>query len=184
MKNNVDLSKFNNAWYNPGGNVIKRIVWYFINILFMKNPLNASSKLKVCVLKIFGATIGKNVIIKPNVNIKYPWKLTIGNNVWIGESVWIDNLSLVTIKDNVCISQGAMLLCGNHNYKKQSFDLIVGEIVLNNGSWVGAQSIVCPCVTLNEHSVLGVHSVANHDLDDFSIYQGNPAVKVRSRVIQ
>ena len=71
-----------------------------------------------------------------------PWKLKVGNNVWIGEDVWIDNLELVDISDNVCISQGAMLLCGNHDFTSSTFDLIVKPIVLEDGVWIGAKSIV------------------------------------------
>ena len=138
---------------------------------------------KIWMLRKFGAKIGKGVFIKPSVNIKYPWTLEIGDYSWIGENVWIDNLAQVKIGSNVCISQGAMLLCGNHNYKKPTFDLMVGEITLEDGSWVGAQSVVCPGVTLHTHAVLGVGSVAHHDLDAYGIYQGNPARKVRERVI-
>jgi putative colanic acid biosynthesis acetyltransferase WcaF len=76
-----------------------------------------------------------------------------------------------------------MLLCGNHDYKKPTFDLIVGDITLEDGVWVGAQSTVCPGVTLHSHAVLSVNSVASHDLEAYSIYQGVPAVKVRDRKI-
>ena len=179
----TDLSEFNNSWYHPGRNFVIRIIWYFTNIIFFISPLNPISSLKVALLKLFGAKIGKNVNIKPNVNIKYPWKLSIGDNVWIGEKAWIDNLGQVTIGNNVCISQGAMLLCGNHNYKKTTFDLIIGEITLKDGSWIGAKAVVCPGTTTHSHAVLGVGSVANHDLDAYCIYQGNPAVKVRERTI-
>ncbi len=89
-----------------------------------------SSNIKIFWLRVFGATVGKGVIIRPTVNIKYPWKLKIGNHCWIGESVWIDNLDQVTMEDNVCISQGAYLLCGNHNYKSTSFDLMTAPIYL------------------------------------------------------
>lgn len=179
----VNLSLFNNSWYKPGKSKIIQIAWYFINILFFKNSYIISSKLKVVILKAFGAKIGQNITIKPAINIKYPWNLSIGNNVWIGENVWIDNLAKVKIDDNVCISQGAMLLCGNHNYKSQTFDLIIGDIHLKSGSWVCAKSVVCPGVTLNSHAILGVNSVANRDLDAYTIYQGNPAIKIRTRII-
>lgn len=179
----VDLSKYNNTWYNPGRNGFIRLIWYFTNILFFLNPLNPFSSLKVALLRLFGSKIGKNVIIKQSVNIKYPWKLQIGDNVWIGERVWIDNLANIIIDNNVCISQGAMLLCGNHDYKKDTFDLIVREIILEEGCWVGAQAVVCPGVTLHSHSVLGVNSVANHNMEAYAIYQGNPILKVRRRII-
>lgn len=180
----VDLSIYNNSWYKPEGTPIKRFLWYFTNILFLKNALNPCNRFKIVLLKIFGAKLGSNITIKPSVNIKYPWRLSIGNNVWIGENVWIDNLADVVIGNNVCISQGAMLLCGNHNYKKTTFDLMVGNIVLKEGSWVGAQSIVCPNVTLHENSILTVGSVAVHDLEANGIYQGNPAKKIRERFIE
>ncbi len=181
--NTVDLSLYNNAWYNTGASVIKRALWYFANSAILNNSFIPFSRIKIKVLRLFGAKIGKGVVIKPSVNIKYPWNLKIGNYVWIGENVWIDNLVEVSIGDNVCISQGAMLLCGNHNYKKTTFDLMVGKIVIEEGAWVGAQSVVCPHVTIHSHAVLSVGSVASHDLDEYSMYQGNPAIKVRDRNI-
>ena len=178
----TNLSAYNNSYYKPG-NKLKIICWYFFNILFISNPLIPISAIKVFILRMFGAKMGIGIMIKPFVMIKYPWLLEIGNNVWIGEKVWIDNLAKIKIGNNVCISQGAMLLCGNHNYKKTSFDLIIGEIVLEDGSWVGARSIVCPNVTMHSHSILAVGSVANQNLNAYGVYQGNPAVKIRERKI-
>ncbi len=179
----VDLSRFNNDWYNPGAGKIKRLLWFLINGLLFQSRINAFGSCKVRLLRLFGARVGYGVVIKPSVNIKYPWLLSIGDNVWIGERVWIDNLAKVTISNNVCLSQGAMLLCGNHDYKKVSFDLMVGEIKLENGVWIGAHSIVCPGVICASHAVLSVNSVAVSNLEAYKIYQGNPAVEVRDRAI-
>jgi len=179
----TNLSKFNNDWYKPGANPMKRFCWYFTNAAWMNSAFPVSS-VKVSLLRLFGAKIGQGVVIKPHVNIKYPWKLEIGNNVWIGENVWIDNLAHVTIDDNVCISQGALLLGGNHNYKKEAFDLIVGEIKLEHGVWIGAKATVCPGVTCHSHAVLAVGSVATSNLEAYKIYQGNPAQPIRERIIE
>jgi putative colanic acid biosynthesis acetyltransferase WcaF len=135
-------------------------------------------------LRLFGARIGSEVEIKPNVNIKYPWHLTIGNEVWIGENVWIDSLVPVVIGNNICISQGAVLLTGSHNYKKTSFDLVTGGIVLEDGAWIGAGSIINKGITVASHAVLTSGSVATRNLEPYSIYQGNPAVKIRDRIIE
>jgi putative colanic acid biosynthesis acetyltransferase WcaF len=179
----TDLSKYNNDWYQPGGSLLKNACWYFVNAIFIHSAFPFSS-VKVFLLRLFGASIGTSVTIKPNVTIKYPWHLTIGNHVWIGEQVWIDNLSRVTIKNNCCVSQGAMLLCGNHDYSKTSFDLIVKDITLEEGVWIGAKSIVCPGVKIGSHSVLTVNSVATSNLEPWGIYQGNPAIKIKERVIK
>lgn len=181
--NKTDLSSYDNSSYHPGAGAIKRILWYFTNALFFTSRWLPLSTFKVFLLRLFGAKVGKGVNIKPAVNIKYPWRLTIGNFVWIGENVWIDNLADVTIGDNVCISQGAMLLCGNHNFKKSSFDLITGTITLEEGVWIGAHSLVGPDVICRSHSVLAVKSVASTELEPYTIYRGNPAVAVKKREI-
>mgnify|MGYP000725341885 CR=1 FL=1 len=159
------------------------LLWIFVSFFVFRTSLPFSSSLKVLILKIFGAKVGCGVVIKQNVNIKYPSKLVIGNNSWIGENVWIDNLDNVSIGDNCCISQGVYLLTGNHNYSKRSFDLITGEILIKDCVWIGAQSIVCPNVTVNYSSILTVGSVATSDLAEKSIYQGNPATLKKERVI-
>ncbi|MFZ4784313.1 MAG: WcaF family extracellular polysaccharide biosynthesis acetyltransferase [Flavobacteriales bacterium] len=177
----TDLSRFNNSWYRPG-NAFKRLFWYFTSVVFLESafPLNSFKKF---LLRLFGAQIGSGVVIKPRVRIKYPWKLRVGNDTWIGEDVWIDNLDEVHIGSNCCLSQGSFLLCGNHDYKKSTFDLITKPITLEDGAWVGAKSVVCPGVILKSHAVLSVGSVATHTLEAYSIYQGNPAVLVRKREI-
>jgi len=184
MNKKTDLSTYTTGNFVIGSGIIKRLFWYIINVLFFINPLNPSSSIKVILLRIFGAKVGKGVNIKPAVNIKYPWNLSIGDYSWIGERVWIDNLDIVTIGNHCCISQGAMLLCGNHNYKTPGFDLMVRKIVLEDGSWVGAFGIVTPGVTLKSHAVLAVNSVATKDLESYSIYQGNPASKIKDRRIE
>lgn len=177
----VDLSKYNNSWYKPGSTIL-RVLWYITSSVFIKSRFPVTA-FKLFLLKCFGAKIGKGVVLKPSVNIKYPWLLIIGDYTWIGEEVWIDNLALVKIGNNVCLSQGAMLLTGNHNYKKTTFDLIVAGIEIADGAWIGAKSIVCPGVACGRHAVLTVGSVATSDLEEDSIYTGNPAVKVKDRII-
>ncbi len=184
----MSKKKVNNALYKTtiqiGASKPKQLLWFIINILFFKNSLNLFSGIKVFLLKSFGATLGAGVLIKPGVNIKYPWKLIIGDHAWIGESVWIDNLSDVTIGSNVTISQGALLLTGSHDHTKEKFDFISNPIILEEGVWIGAKAIVFGGVTVGSHSILGMNSVAEKDLQPYIIYKGNPAVPVIERVIR
>lgn len=182
MQGTTDLSTFNNDSYQPGG-ILKRTLWYGVNAIIFCTWLFPFSGMKCKLLRWFGASVGRGVVIKPRVNIKYPWMLKIGDHTWIGEGVWIDNLAEVDIGSQCCISQGAMLLNGNHNYQRTSFDLIVAPICLEAGVWIGARAVVCPGVVCEQHAVLAVGSVATSDLMAYSIYQGNPAVKIKERQI-
>jgi putative colanic acid biosynthesis acetyltransferase WcaF len=186
MNKMVANDTYNNAWFKKeiGATKLKQVAWYFINIFFLMNPLNPSSGIKRFFLRSFGATIGKGVIFKPGINIKYPWKLQVGDYSWIGEKVWIDNLAEVGIGKNVCISQGAMLLTGNHDYTKVSFDLMIRKIILEDGVWIGAQALVCPGVEAGSHAVVTARSVATGMLEPYMIYQGNPAIPIKKRVIK
>jgi putative colanic acid biosynthesis acetyltransferase WcaF len=179
----VDLSSYQNEAYKPG-NVFKRFLWFFVSPIVFQSYLLPFSGMKRFILRCFGAKIGKGVVLKPNVHIKYPWFLSIGSYTWIGEKVWIDNLVPVTIGSNVCLSQGAMLLTGNHNYKSTDFDLITGEIYIEDGAWIGARALVAPGVRCHSHAVLSVMSAALSDLEPYTIYRGNPAEPVRKRTLE
>jgi putative colanic acid biosynthesis acetyltransferase WcaF len=183
LKNQTRLKKdFDKKDFDTGASSLKIFCWYFTSMIFFRSGLMPSSAVLVWILRLFGAKIGKEVRIKPYIYIHYPWKLSIGDYSWLAECR-IENLADVSIGNNVCISQKAMLLTGNHDYKKVGFDLITKPIVLADGVWVGANAVVCPGVTAASHAVLAVGSIATKDLEAYAIYQGNPAVKVKERIV-
>jgi putative colanic acid biosynthesis acetyltransferase WcaF len=183
MRNSVQLrKKFDTGNFNSGASMLKQLLWYFCSALFFRSGLIPFSSVLVFILKLFGAKIGKDVRIKPYIHIKSPWKLTLGDHSWLAEC-FIENLEEVVIGKNCCVSQGAMLMTGNHDYKSVDFDLITKPILLEDGVWIGARAIVCPGVTCKSHAVLSVGSVANKDLDTYGVYSGSPAIKIRDREI-
>jgi putative colanic acid biosynthesis acetyltransferase WcaF len=177
----MDLSKFNNSDYQRGAGILRRIIWYFFNAVFFDTWFFPSSAAKRFLLRAFGARVGRNVVIQARVNIKCPWRLAIGANSWIGEQVWIDNIDVVHIGANVCISQGAYLFTGNHDYRDEAFGLFTRAIAIEDSAWIGAFATVCPGVTVRRESVLSVRSVASSDTEAGWIYKGSPAAKVRRR---
>lgn len=180
----VKLNSFTAEGFDKGANTIKQALWYFTNSLLVRASWNPFMGLKIILLKAFGAKIGKGLVIKNNVCIKFPWKVTIGDYVWLGEYCWIDNLDEVKIGDNVCISQGALLLTGNHDYTMESFDYRNASINIENGAWLGAKTVVCPGVKVGSHAILTVGSIATKDMEAYGIYQGNPAQLIRKRFIR
>lgn len=178
----TDLSKFNVGTYRTAPQW-KIFLWYPINYFIFNSVIPWPYTFKASLLRLFGAIVGKGLIIKMKVRIKNPWLLQIGANCWIGESVWIDNLAAVEIGNNVCISQGALLLTGNHDYTHSDFPYRLGKIKLEDGVWIGAKAVVCPNVICKSHAILTVNSVAAKNLDARGIYSGNPATFNRPRHI-
>lgn len=183
MRCKVNLSAFSTGAFDKGAGKWKIILWYFVNALLVRASWNPFMSVKLCLLRAFGAQIGNGLVLKNDVIIKSPWYLTIGDNCWIGEKVWIDNLDRVTIGSNVCISQGALLLTGNHDYKISSMPYRNAPIIIEDGAWVGANTTVCAGVTIHENAILTVGSMTSKDLEASGIYQGVPAVKIRERNI-
>jgi len=137
----IKLNRFQNQKIYEKKNFLVHILWFLINNLFF-NSFIPFNNLKIKILRIFGAKIGNDLIIKNYVKIKFPWKLIVGNNVWIGEEVWIDNISDVIIESNCCISQGVYICTASHNFKSEAFDLITENIIIGESSWIGAKSII------------------------------------------
>jgi len=179
----LDLSKYDNSWYKPGRSFLICMFWYFINAFFMQNRLNPLSWLKIFLLRIFGAKIGEGVVLKPSINVKYPWNLEIGDYSWVGENVWLDSLAPIRIGSNCCVSQGVYFCTGSHDWSDPAFGLIIKPIIVEDGVWVGAKSILLPGITLGSHSIVSAGSVITQHTDPYIIYAGNPAKMVKQREI-
>ncbi len=179
-----NLSTYDNSWYKPGRSFLIASIWFFFGLPILRSNLNPLSSLRRVLLRAFGATVGSSVEIKPGVQVKYPWNLTVGDHTWIGENVWIDNLVPITIGSNVCISQGAYLCTGNHDWSDPSFGLIVKPITVGDGAWIGAKSLIAPGIEIGESAIASAGSVVTKDIPAFEIHAGNPAQFIRRRVFQ
>ena len=180
----VDLSAFSNPHFNRGASKLKEALWLIVSLLLFRLCPFGISPLKRWVLRLFGAQIGNGVVIKPQVKITFPWKLSIGNHVWLGEECWLLNLDRITIGNNVCISQRAFLCTGNHDYSRSTFDLITKPIAIHDGAWVGAGSWIGPGVHMGTHAVVAAGSISTKDLEPWGIYSGNPAAFRKKRSIK
>ncbi len=177
----MQLNQYQQGDYRVGAGMARQLLWFFVGGPLVRCQLLPFSGMKVRLLRLFGAKLGERVRIKPGVRVKFPWRLTIGDDCWIGEDVWIDNLAPVTIGSNCCISQGAYLCTGSHDWSKQSFDLITEPICIMDHAWIAARANVAPGVTVGEGAVLAFAALATSDLEPWSIHAGLPARRVAAR---
>lgn len=137
-----ELGEYQNRSYSPGRPVWVRLLWYYTSLVFFESSWFISGRPKSWLLRRFGANVGKGLVIHPNVRIKYPWRLTIGDDCWIGREVWIDNLDDVELESNVCLSQQAYLCTGSHDHRSPTFDLKTGPILVEHGAWICCRATV------------------------------------------
>lgn len=157
-------------------------LWAAAELLFVTNPWQVSSKLRIAALRLFGATIGDGVVFRPRTRVKFPWKLRVGDRSWIGEGVWIHNQAPVTIGHDAVVSQEAFITTGSHAHRRD-MALITKAVVVESGAWITTRAMVLGGTTIGRSAVLGPNSVVgpNQKLEPGSIYSGNPAIKTGIR---
>ena len=164
------------------GNRMARALWGVTWLLLFRPsppPFHAWRRL---LLRVFGARLGKQVHVYPNVKIWAPWLLTIGDFVGIANGVNLYNMSHITIGDYAVISQGAYLCGGSHDYNTSNFQLIAKPITVGQYAWVCADVFIGLGVTVPEGAVVGARSVVTKSLvQSWVVYAGNPCRQVGVR---
>ena len=157
-----DLSRFERPDIPGNRNLVWRMVWYLVNATLFQGAILGllPGRAKAAILRLFGARVGRGFVCKPRVSIKYPWFLEIGDHVWLGELVWIDNHTNVRIGSHVCISQGAYIFTGNHDWNDPRFRFFCKPVTIGDGAWIGAFTRLGPGTTVPPGTVIGAGSEA------------------------
>lgn len=157
------LAGFTGAGYERGRPVPVQVAWLLVSGLVVTRWW-CPARVRVAVLRAFGARIGQGVLIRHGVRIHWPWKLTVGDNSWIGEGAYLLNLEPIAIGSDVCISQQAMLCTGSHDFRSPTFEYDNGPIIIEDGAWVAARATVLRGVTIGAGAVVGATALATKDV--------------------
>jgi putative colanic acid biosynthesis acetyltransferase WcaF len=153
----------------PFSRKIKAQIWFGVQII---SNASQSSRIRVAMLRIFGAQIGTNVIIRNRSRIHFPWNLEIGDDCWIGDGVWFINHERITLGSNICISQRTIICSGGHDYRSASLEYAHKPVLIKSGAWVCLDAKVLPGVTIGECSVVSAGEVARKSVPDYSMLVG------------
>lgn len=173
-----DLRTFTLSGYDKGRGIVAQALWFCVlNTLFM--AWFCPARLRVALLRAFGARIGEGVLIRHRVRVLWPWKLTVGDHTWIGEGAWLLNLEPVTIGAHVCLSQEALLCTGSHDHRTTDFRYRNAPIRVEDGAWIAARATVLAGVTVGRHAVVSAGTVLARDLPDLTLHtaQGTRPLK-------
>ena len=163
--------------------MIIEALWMLAEILLLDNRLNVFSVIRVALLQLFGAKIGKNCLLRQPFRVKFPWNLEMGDKVWIGEGVNLYNQDKLKIGANVCISQGTFVTTGSHELFT-NMDLKTAPIIIEDGAWISSRCIVQMGLTGGRNVVVTPNSVVHKSLPAGNIYGGNPCRLIGPRSIE
>lgn len=168
-----ELRRFSGSGYDKGRSIYVQACWFAVlNLVFTKWWCPA--KLRVLLLRAFGARIGTGVHIRHRVRVHWPWRLEIGNDCWIGEGAWLLNLLPIRIGSNVCISQEAMLVTGSHDRRSPTFEFDNAPIDIEEGAWIAARGVVLRGVRIGRNATVGANSVASVSVDPGELIFAGP----------
>jgi len=126
------------------------------------------------ILRAFGAKVGPGLKMRPSARITYPWKVTLGENVWIGDRTELYSLVEIAVGDNTCISQDCYICTGSHDHRKIDFRYNCAPVTIGPEVWIASGSFVAPGVTIGEGSVIGARSLVRRDIPPGRLCGGNP----------
>lgn len=162
------LAGFRGDGYDKGRSLPVQALWFAtLNLVFVK--WWCPSRLRVLLLRAFGAEVGTGVLIRHRARVHWPWKLRIGDHAWIGEDVWMMNLEPLTVGANTCLSQGARLICGSHDRHSPTFEFDNGPIAIGDGVWVAAGCTVLRGAVIGDGAVLGAGTVVSGTVEPYAL---------------
>lgn len=133
-------------------------------------------------LQLFGARVGKSVLLRPSVKTTYPWKVTIGDFAWVGDDVVLYSLGEIEIGDHAVVSQRSYLCAAGHDYTQPDFPIYDKKVSIGSQAWLATGVFVAPGVTIGEGAVVGARSSVFHDLPAMMVCVGSPAKPIKPRL--
>lgn len=179
----IDLSKFKVEEDFRGRSAFVVQLWWLVQSLLINASPQFMYGWRRFWWRIFGAKVGKNVLIRPTAKVTYPWKVTVGDHSWIGDCVELYSLGSIEIGSNSVISQHSYLCAGTHDYRKIDFPLIAKPIRIEDGAWVAAGCFIAPGVVVGRGAIVAARSVVLDDVAPATICAGHPARIVAQRPI-
>ncbi len=163
---------------------VARAIWMLVGKPVFRMSFHNWYGFRARWLRLFGATVGKGVAIRPSVNIEVPWMLHIDDDATVGDHAILYSLGKITIGKRSIISQYAHVCAGTHDYADHTFRLIRAPVTIGNDVWIGADAFIGPGAHVGSLSVVGARSSTYRDLPPRMVCVGNPAKPIKERVLQ
>ena len=179
-----DLSRFILPTGFRGRNAFVVQLWWLVQATVFNWSPQFMYQFRAMLLRLFGAQIGKGVLVRPTVCVTYPWKLTIGDNSWVGDDVVLYSLGEISVGSNTVISQRSYICAADHDHSDTAFSIHSKPVSIGDSVWIATDVFVAPGVRIGDGTVVGARSSVFKDLPSNVICNGTPAQMRRQRIFR
>lgn len=170
----VDLRRYDQSRFDRGRPGWFILLWWFVQAVVFPITPHSFHTPRIALLRLFGATIGRGVMIRPTARFTYPWKVAIGHYSWIGDDVVLYSLDQIQIGDHCVVSQKSYLCTGSHDIHDPAFGLQTAPISVGNGAWIATDCFIAPGVKIGANAVIGARSNVLKNMPEQYVCWGNP----------
>lgn len=164
-------------------NRLTRAMWNATWLIFASWTPKKLAPWRRFLLRQFGATLTSTSDVRGSARVWYPANLTMERACVLAEGVNCYNMAPIHIYENCIISQRSHLCAGTHDHSKGSHPLLTRPIEIGPHAWVAAEAFIGPGAIVAEGCVIGARAVVNGRLEPWGIYAGNPATRIKDRVL-
>jgi maltose O-acetyltransferase len=161
--------------------VVQRLIVRDLLVNVLSASLLTPRHLRWLLLRLYVAHIGRSAV-SARCFFGGP-RVTIGAGAFINVGVFFDGSAAITIGDKVHIGMEALILTSVHEVgseRKRAGELSSAPVVIEDGCWIGARSVLMPGVTIGHGTIVAAGSVVTHSCESNAAYAGIPARKIRS----
>ncbi|MCC0175731.1 colanic acid biosynthesis acetyltransferase WcaF [Waterburya agarophytonicola K14] len=180
----IDLRQYNPSQHDRGRSSLIVILWWLLQGILFPLSLHNFNSFRAWLLRLFGAKIGRGVVIRPSARFIYPWKIAIGDYSWIGDDVVLYSVDRIEIGCHCVVSQKSYLCTGSHDITDRAFGLITAPVLIGNGTWIASDCFIAPGVAIGANSVIGARSSVFRNIPAEQIAWGTPCVVHQARIIK
>jgi acetyltransferase-like isoleucine patch superfamily enzyme len=125
--------------------------------------------------------MGVDVHIGRGVRLQHVRGITIGSRVFIHRHTQLDLRGGIVIGDDVAISPDCRILTADHDPDSPTREYRERRVTIGDRTWLGTGATLLPGTYVANGCVVGGGAIAHGSLDEWAIYVGNPARRVRDR---
>lgn len=165
---------------------MKSVFRYIMGLIMPLLPETRCFGLKRWLLRRTGAKVGKNVRICSSAMFLGSGTLEIGDGTWIGHRCIISVSSSIKIGSdcdlapNVYIGNGTHLITPD---RKRIADIEISEdIIVGNGCWLCAGSMILPGVTIKDKCVVAAGAVVTRSPNEGMVLLAGIPAKIKKHL--